>query len=326
MPAVRAQGEGGLAAVTLAVGGMGLLQHLPVVLADVLGYFRAEGVAVTLQDHPSDSHALRAVQSGQADLCAAGYEHTLRQQTLGLQYRAFVLQARAPQMALGISTRHLAGYRDLADLQHRRVGVAALESSTQFVARLLLAKAGIADRDVQWVPVGSGTEALQALRAGRVHALCHADPLITPLEVRGELRVVADLRGPRGAQDLLGGTLPGACLFAPQAWIQRQPTAVQALTHAMVHALKWLQTAAPADLVRVVPPALLLGERSSYLAAFGRVRDTYSPQGLMPDDGPPTALKALLRVQPSLMGDIRTDLSRTYSNEWVRKSRGKFHA
>jgi NitT/TauT family transport system substrate-binding protein len=98
---------------------------------------------------------------------------------------------------------------------------------------------------------------------------------------------------------------------------------MQALVSAIVHALKWLQTAGPADLVKVVPEGYLLGDRSAYLAAFGRVRETYSTHGAMPDDGIATALRVLTRVQPEIAG-MKLDPSRTFTSEFVRKARAKY--
>ncbi|KLO59413.1 ABC transporter substrate-binding protein, partial [Delftia tsuruhatensis] len=62
----------------------------------------------------------------------------------------------------------------------------------------------------------------------------------------------------------------------------------------------------------------------AYLSAFEHMRTTISPDGMMPDDGPATALRALVRLDPALArGGI--DLERSYTNEFVRQSRQRFH-
>ena len=90
-----------------------------------------------------------------------------------------------------------------------------------------------------------------------------------------------------------------------------------------MHALKWLQTAAPADLVKAVPAAYLMSDRGLYLAAFSRVRETYSTNGLMPDEGPATALRVLSRVLPEL-AEAKVELARTSTSDFVRKARQKY--
>lgn len=313
-----------LGAVTIAVGGQGVLYHLPLALADQLGYFRAEGLDVRVRDFSAGAMALQAVQEGTADVCAGAFEHTLRQQVRGQAYRSLVLLGRAPQLALGVSLRALPSYKDLPDLRGRRIGVSSVGSSTHLAATLLLARAGMGPGDVAYVGVGSGVAAMNALRSGQVHALCHADPLMTLLEQKADTRIAGDMRSLKTAQDMLGGAMPAGCIYAPQAFVHKQPAQAQALANGIVHALKWLQTAAPADLVKAVPPAYLMGDRGLYLAAFGRVRETYSTNGMMPDDGAATALRALSRAHPEL-GDARVDLSRTYTNDFVRKARQKFN-
>ena len=164
---------------------------------------------------------------------------------------------------------------------------------------------------------------MNALRSGQVQALCHADPIMTLLEQKADTRIVGDLRSLKAAQDMFSGTMPASCLYAPQAFIQKQPAQAQALVNGVVHALKWLQTAAPADLVKAVPPAYLMGDRGLYLAAFSRVRETYSTNGLMPDEGPATALRVLSRVLPEL-AEAKIELARTSTSDFVRKARQKY--
>ncbi|MBV7541776.1 ABC transporter substrate-binding protein [Acidovorax sp. sic0104] len=313
-----------LGRLTIAVGGQGVLYHLPLALADQLGYFRAEGLDVTVRDFSAGALAAQAVQEGAADVCAGAFEHTLRQQARGQAYRSLVVQGRAPQLALGVSQRSFPGFKEVGDLEGRRIGVSSVGSSTHLAASLLLGRVGLAPKDVSFVAVGTGTAALNALRSGQVHALCHADPIMTLLEQKADTRIAGDMRSLKAAQEVFGGNMPASCLYAPQAFIQKNAPQAQALANGIVHALKWLQTAAPADLVKAVPTSYLMGDRGLYLAAFSRVRETYSTNGLMPDDGAATALRVLARVHPEL-ADFKVDLARTYTNEFVRKARQKFN-
>lgn len=314
----------GAGPLRVAVGGSGLLYHLPLTIAQELGFFRAEGLDVMVQDYPGGALALQALQAGEADVCSGAYDHALRQQLLGRSYSSIVLQGRAPQLALAASARAWP-VKSVNRFKGLRVGVSAIGSSTHVVAQLMLSRDGAPMDEVSFVDVGSGMGAVTALRQGRVHALCHADPIVSALEQRSEVRVLYDTRSLKASQELFGGTMPAASLYAPQSFVQKQPARAQALANAMVHALKWLQTASPADLVRVVPPGYLLGDRGAYLAAFHKVRDTFSPDGLMPDDGPATAARAVARLRPE-MAPLKIDLGRTFTNEFARRAKHKFNA
>ncbi|WP_311223966.1 MULTISPECIES: ABC transporter substrate-binding protein [unclassified Acidovorax] len=327
---VQAQSLAGNAArVRIAVGGCKTLYYLPLVIADLLGFFTSEGLDVSLHDQAGGALALQALRAGDADVCCAAYEHTLRAAvapgitTAQGALRSLAVLGRAPQLALGASTRTWP-LRSVARFKGMRVGVSAPGSSTQFLASLWLAQAGAALDEVSFVGVGSGIGALSALRQGTVHALCHADPLMTLLEQRGDVRLLADTRTLKASADLFAGPMPAACLLVPGTFAEQRPAQAQALTNALVHALKWLQTASPADLARAVPADHMMGDRSAYLAAFQRTRETLSPDGLMPDDGPATALRALARLRPELDAG-RVDLARTFTNAYVRKAKLKFN-
>ena len=310
------------APLRIAVGGKGDLYYLPLTVAERLGYFRDEGLRVEIEDFAGGSQAMAAVRDGQADVGCGAYERLIEQQALGFNCRSLVLMGRTPQMVLAASIRNwpkkpLSSYKDL------RIGVAALGSSSQFFANLWLIQAGISADQVEFVGVGSGSNAIAALKQGSIHALCHVDPLMTLLEQRGEVRILADTRTLKGSADFFGGPMPGACMYAPQLFAQRRSRESQSLVNAMVHALKWMQTAGPVDLARVVPMQYWLEDRGAYLAAFEKVRLTLSPDGLMPGEGPATALKAIARLRESQTAP-RVNLTLTYNNEWVMRAKEKF--
>lgn len=93
------------------------------------------------------------------------------------------------------------------------------------------------------------------------------------------------------------------------------------LAHAIVRADHWLQTASDADLLKMVPSAYLLNDPALYVEAFHNVRDAYSPDGLMPADGPATSLRALSSFDNRL-DPKKIDLNATYTNtnDFARKA------
>ena len=142
---------------------------------------------------------------------------------------------------------------------------------------------------------------------------------------KGEVRIISDTRTLKGTQEVFGGPMPAGCLYAPSEFVQKNPGTVQALTNAMVHALKWLQTAGPSDIIKTVPESYLLGDRALYLASFNKVREAISLDGLIPEQGPRTALAALASFEPTIKAD-RIDLGKTFSNDFARRAKERFKA
>jgi NitT/TauT family transport system substrate-binding protein len=325
VPLLGAQPRLERAKVALAVGGQSALHYLPLTLADQLGYFKAEGLDVEIVDFSSGETATQALVSGAAQVGAGDFDQLLQWQTAGQMWQSFVLLARAPGIAFGVSPHILPGYRTWADLKGKRIGVSESEAPSHRMARLVLARAGLGAGDVNYVGLTSVDQAVVAFRLGQVHALSHGDPVMALLEQRGEIRIVADTRTQRGTFALFGGAMPSACLYAPADFIEKYPNTLQAMTHALVRSLKWLQTAGPRDLIKTVPEVYMLGDRALYLAAFNKMREVISPDGLMPDDGPLTALKAFVELHPAVKPSA-LNVSKAFTNQFATLAKARFNA
>ncbi|WP_423455613.1 ABC transporter substrate-binding protein [Ottowia sp. VDI28] len=310
--------------VTLAVGGRTALYYLPLTIADQLGYFKDEGLEVELQDHAAGSLALQSMLKGAADLTAGSYEHVIDLRRRGVNARSFVFLGRAPQMVLGVSTRAFPQFRELAQLRGRRVGITAPESATHWFAKFLLGRGGLQPTDVEYVGVGNSTAAASALREGRIEAIANIDPVITLLEFRGEIRVLSDTRSLRGTHDLYGGPMAAGCLYAPQDFVLRYPKTVQALTNAVVRALKWLQTAGPSDIVQAVPEAYMHGDRAIYLAALGKAREAMSPDGMISDESVETTHRVMAQYVSTSPVVRAPSPAATFTNDFALRAKRQF--
>ncbi len=308
--------------VAIAVGGKNLLYYLPLTIAESLGYFKDEGLDVNISDFSGGSRALQAVVGGSADVVSGAFEHTINMQVKGQRLRAFVLQGRAPQIVLGINPKTMAGFKSVADLKGKKIGVTAPGSSTNIVANFVLGKAGIKPNEVSIIGVGAGNGAVAAMRSGQIDAISNLDPVITLLQRSGDLKIVADTRIVAEADRIFGGPMPAACLYAPQSFIDKNPNTVQALTNAIVRADKWIQRAGPSDIVKAVPESYLLGDRAVYIDAFLAAKGALSPDGLIPEAGAETARRALASIDADVAA-AKVDLGAVYTNEFVRKANAK---
>jgi len=329
--ALSAAGLGGGAAygqalektkVSIAVGGKASFYYLPLSIAEFKGFYKAEGLEVEISDFAGGSKALAAVVGGSADVVSGAYEHTINLQQKGQMFQAFVLQGRAPQIAIGVSTKTMPGYKTVADLKGKKIGVSAPGSSTNMMANFLLAGVGLKPGDVSFVGVGTGAGAVAAMRSGQIDAISNIEPVMTMLEQGNHVRIVADMRTMKGTQALLGGPMPAACLYAPLNFVQKYPNTAQALAAAIIRANRWIDQVGPSELIRTVPESYLLGDRGIYLATFNAIRDSISKDGLITDEGSKTALRLLESSTPA-WDQSKVDLAKTYTNEFAKRALAK---
>lgn len=309
--------------VKIAVGGKNLLYYLPLTVAEQLGYFKAEGLDVSVVDFSGGSRALQAVVGGSADVVSGAFEHTVNMQFKGQFLRAFVLQGLAPQIVLGINPKTMAGFKTVADLKGKKIGVTAPGSSTNVMVNFVLAKAGLKPSDVSIVGVGAGNGAVAAMRSGQIDAISNLDPVITLLQRSGDLKIISDTRVVAQSEKIFGGPMPAGCLYTPQSFIDKNPNTTQALANAIVRANKWIQAAGAADIIKTVPEGYLLGDRAIYIDAFLATKGALSPDGLFPEKGSQTAFRALASVDPKL-GAAKLDLSAVYTNAFAQKANAKY--
>lgn len=324
-PCLRAQTNVEKSKISLSVGGKAAFYYLPLTISEQLGYFKAEGLEVEISDFPGGARARQAVVAGSADVCAGAFEHTIDLQAKNQMFQAFVLLGRAPQIAFGVSTKNMPNYKSITDLKGKKIGVSAPGSSTNMVANLVLSRGGVNAGEVSFVGVGTAAGALTALRSGQIDAMSNTDPVMTMLEQKGEVKIIGDARTLKGTAELFGGAMPAACLYAPLEFVQKNPNTCQALANAIVHGLKWLQTAGPGDIIKTVPESYLLGDRALYLASFSKVRESISLDGIIPEEGPRTALKALASFDSSIKPG-KIDLAKTYTNVFALRAKQRFKA
>lgn len=291
--------------VHIAVGGKAAFYYLPLTIAEQLGYFKDEGLDVTISDFSGGSTALRAVVGGSADVVSGAYEHTISLQGKKQFFQAFVLQGRLPQISLGVTAARAASYKSPKDLKGMKIGVSAPGSSTNNLVNQLLVKAGLKPSDVSIVGVGTGAGAIAAIKSGQIDAISNVDPVMTKLEQDGSIKIVADTRTLKGTIAVWGAPLPAGCLYAPIEFVRKNPNTVQALTNAMVRADKWLAKATPQDILKTVPEAYLLGDKALYLFAYGKIQEALSTDGSISDAGAKATLKALATFDHQIKPDER---------------------
>ena len=320
---VRAEQKPEKPKVHIAVGGKSLTYYLPLTIAERNGYFKDEGLDITISDFAGGSKALQAVVGGSADVVSGAFEHTINLQSKGQFFRCVVLQGRAPMIAIGVSAKTMAGYKTAVDLKGKKVGVTAPGSSTNMMVNFFLSKQGLKPSDVSIIGVGAGAGAVTAIRSGQIDAISNLDPVLSMLQAADDIRIIADTRTLKDTIEIFGGNMPSGCLYLPQAFIDANPNTTQALVNAMVRADKWIQKAGPEKVTTTVPESYLLGDPKVYTLSVAKCMEGLSPDGTIPEDGPATALRALAAYDPQLNA-ASIDLARVWTNDFASRANAKY--
>jgi NitT/TauT family transport system substrate-binding protein len=311
-------------AVTIAVGGKASLYYLPLSIAERLGYFTDEGLKVEILDFAGGAKSLQALMGGSADVVSGGFDHVLVMRSRGQKLKAFVLQIATPAISLGVAKKHAAKFRSAKDLKGMKIGVTAPGSSTHAFVNHLLASVGLSSDDVSIIGVGSGPGAAAAMQAGHLDAIANIEPTITLLENSGTIQVMVETVTVQGAKAVFGSPLPAGSLYTREEFVGANPKTVQALTNAMVRALKWLNAASADEVAKTVPPEYLLGDRGLYLSALRRMRESYSKDGLFPPAGVEAQHKVLIGFEPAVREAKDLNPADSYTNDFVRKALEKY--
>ncbi|MBV9656882.1 MAG: ABC transporter substrate-binding protein [Verrucomicrobia bacterium] len=306
--------------VRIAVGGKIGFFYLPVSVAEGLGYLKDEGLEPEFSDFAGGAKALQALVGGSADVTSGAYEHTVQMRAKGIALKTFVLQGAYTDIALGIVKGKIPNYKSAADLKGKKYGVTSPGSATDFFVKHQLIKAGLKADDAQVIGIGQTAAAVAAAMHGELDAVSNVDPVMTELEMRGIVEIVADGRTPEGSQAIFGGTFPAGSLYAKEEFIKANPKTVQALTNAIVRALLWMQTATPAQVLEVLPPAFVSsGNRDTVLAALQKTLPTYSRDGQVPKEGADTVLRVQSEIDPAVR-DAKINVADTYDNSFAQKA------
>ena len=307
--------------ITLGVGGKTALYYLPLTICERLGYFKEQGLDVTINDFRGGAQSLQALVGGSVDVVTGAYEHTIRMQAKGQDVKALIELGRFPGIVVALRKERAAGYKSAADLKGMKIGVSAPGSSTNFFVMYLMSKAGLKPADASYIGVGIGPSVVAAIKKGEIDAISNLDPMITKLEQDGDIKIIADSRTEEGTRAIFGGSNPAAVLYAKGDFIDKNPNTVQALVNAFYKTLKWLEKATPEEIAATVPEEYYLGDKPLYLAAVKANKPVYSLNGIISPAGMKSAADMLLAFDDELK-NANVDLAKTFDDRFVKKASG----
>lgn len=305
--------------VSIMVGGFEKQIYLPAKLAEGLGYFKDEGLDVELLNEPSGVDAENELLAGAVQGVVGFYDHSIDLQAKGKFVESVVQFSQAPGEVEMVSTKH-PEIKSPADFKGMNLGVTGLGSSTNFLTQFLAVKSGLKLGEFTSVPVGAGNTFIAAMQQDKIQAGMTTEPTITRLIKKGDAAVLIDMRTMDGTRAALGGTYPAASLYMETAWVEAHKDTVQKLANAFVKTLKFINTHSAEEIAAKMPKDFLVGDPEGYVKALAAGKAMFTPDGVMPEDGPKTVLTVLSAFSKDLQGK-EVDLSKTYTTEFVKNAK-----
>lgn len=149
---------------------------------DVLGYWAEDNLEVELVSSDGSSAALQALVGGRADIISSGLNAVYSAAAENPELRVVSL---APDNVWRIAVLEGSDIQTIDDLRGKDVGVISMTSGSYTYGKAIVEASGLdSDTDVNWLPVGQGSQSVEALQSGRVVAYSSYD---------GPLDVVANL-------------------------------------------------------------------------------------------------------------------------------------
>jgi NitT/TauT family transport system substrate-binding protein len=316
-PKAGATSDSANGAVSIMVGGLNKQIYLPFMLAQQLGYYKEQGLTVTLSDEPAGVDATTNMLAGKVDGVGGLYDHTIDLAGLGQQVESVVNMLVTPG-EVELCRSDLKGQiTSPADWTGRNLGITDLGSSTDFLTQYLAKKNGVDPTTIHRLGVQSGATLIGAMQHKNVDCAMTTEPTVSQLLATGDAYILLDMRTAEGTSKALGGEYPATSLYMKSSWVAQNPVTVQKLVNAYVKTLKYIQDNDGATIAEKIPADYYAGAgKPAWIKAFDSEKGIYNPTGIMPPNGPPTNLKILSAFNKDVQGKS-IDVHKTYTDQFV---------
>ncbi len=303
--------------VRIAGGGIALYGYMPFFVAIGQNLFAKHGIEAEVAQFPGGARAMQALLGGSSDVVCGYYEHTIQMAAKNAKLTAFALQAQNSGLVLGVRKELANEIKTAADLKGRKIGVSAPGSATHLFAMQLMAKAGLKPTDAAAIGVGTTQTALSAFERGDIDALSLFDPIMSALEQKGSVVVLADARDSAGTRAIFGGPYASGCLYAAADWIPKNEAAVRGCAKAILEAVAFLKQATPDQAIGALAAGMCFVGAEVCTGAFTRNRDAFLHDGAVTTEMAETVRRMLSSFDTAIAA-APIDLTATFTNRFVQ--------
>jgi NitT/TauT family transport system substrate-binding protein len=299
----------------IMVGGLNKQIYLPNMLAQQLGYFKAENLDVTLIDEGSGQASEEEVVAGNVDAGSGAYSHPMVLNSLGKKIETICQFGIAPGEAEVVDSS-LTNITSPKDLGGKNLGVTDLGSGTHVLTQAILGTAGLDPTKSQYVAVGAGDTFIAAIQQHKIAAGMTTYPTISRLVNSGKGKILVNLLTPADTRAALGGDYPFIGIFAKNDWVNSNKGVAQRLVNAYVKTLKFMHSHTAAEIADKMPTDYYAGDKASYVADLQSQLSIFGTDCKMPAGGPENVQKIQQQFVASYKGKS-ANLSETYTNEFA---------
>lgn len=290
---------------------------LPVQLAQTLGYYQQEGLAVTLTEVRSLIKTLEALQDGSVEV-ALGTTAPIQMAAEGRSIQGFLVIYSRISTILAVSPAAGDAVHRIADLKGRRLGVSNLGSGSQLFLNYLLAVNGLQPGDVNTIAIGVSASSLSAIEQGQVDAAVVVGGAINVLlRAHPGLHILADTRTAEGSRALFGpASFPGSLLIAQQSWLEGNPDTARRFVRAVLKGMRWMGSHSPEEVRANLREEQRLPDVAADLQTIRDYQQMLSADGAIQKGSPELMYQELATSLENVRASA-VDLSRAYTNAYL---------
>jgi len=280
---LRVAGAAPLVRTAIAVPGPGNLLFLPLTLASRIGADQAEGLELDIRYTGGGPQAFRAMLERNCDFAAGGLPALALQKLSGQPVLCIVPTTRVPAYTLLVRAGLRGQVRRIADLKGRVVGVKGHvpggRSTSQLFTEYVLAQAGVAPEQVNYVAAGQAYDSQHAaLVSGTVDAIMGDEPFATRLVRRKAAYVLADFHDLQTTRRQMGGLFLNGMVATREDVVATRSEVVAKMVHTVQRTLVWIGAHTPREMADVLAPGSS-EERQALLDVLTLHKGVYSPDG-----------------------------------------------
>lgn len=288
---------------------------LPLHLAQTLGYYKEEGLDVTLVEVPGAPQ--KDMKAGTIDV-ALGTTTPIQSAVEGESIQGFLVIYSTTNNVLLAAPGANPAIHTFADLKGRRIGVSNVNSLSEIYLDYVLQLNGVSKQDVKAVAIGVGAPAAAAVERGDVDAaLLLGGSINMLLHKHPEVTILADTRTPAGSQKIFGkAAFPGSLLVAEESWLKANPHTARRFVRAVRKAMKWMGEHSAEEVRANMREDQRIADAEADLQTIRDFQHMLSPDGAIHKGSPELMYKMLA----SSLEDVRKahiDLSKAYTNKYL---------